>query len=160
MVRGIHTENTENVIMFNLRKYAARDLLPLTIHLREADKNYILAMTNTMPFIALSNSFADADTAVTIVNEEDTPVAVFAVSGGNVWLQTCNLTDGRALDVIRAGKEILKRLGDAELYCVVPVKDTRVRLLCKAMGFNEQVEFTDNFNGTGIAHVELKRRTN
>jgi hypothetical protein len=146
--------------MFKTRKYKPADLVSIAVNLRDSDREYINTVSGMSPYVALSSSFLRADKVLTVVDEEQTPVAVFAIKQGNVWLQTTKLTDGRARDVIRAGKQIVERFGDEQLFCVVPAADKRVLLLCRALGFTKMTAASDVFMGSKIPHIELTRRKN
>ena len=142
--------------MFEICDYHPMDSTELFDALRGSDIRYIARLTKGDPQLALERSFDDSDKTYTI-HEGGAPVALLAYKGDNVWLQTSRMTDGRAKEVIRCGREAISLLPDKPMHCVVPKDDKRVMLLCKALGFAEEGDSFPNYCDSGLDHVALWR---
>jgi len=126
-------------------------------NLRPTDHAYLKAVYKRDVFVQLEESFCSAEKTYTFWNEGKV-VALMGCTGNNVFLQTNSLTDGKAEEVIRIGREAVGLFSKHPMVAVVPRDDKRVRKLCDALGFTELTDGYENYNASGIPHVALWRR--
>ncbi|WP_432473729.1 hypothetical protein [Amphritea sp. HPY] len=142
--------------MIQVDDYCATDAAELSRHLRVSDLDYLFALSKSDPIAVLEDCFDEAEKAYTFHIDGEV-VACMAFTEDNVWLQTNSLTDGRAKEVIRAGRKALSLLPERSMFTIAPRDDKRVMLLCKALGFTEQTAEYIDYEGSGIPHVALWR---